>query len=530
MNIKSSEKKEKNEVEYVIEVSAEEFDSAINEVFKKNRNQIAVPGFRKGKAPRKIIERMYGASIFHSDALDNILPDVLDFAFAEADAKHVGYPQVEAVDIKDEGGVDFTIIAALYPEVKLGEYKGLTAQMPAVEVADAEIDDEIEKVRLRNARIEKADRPAKNEDIAIIDFEGFIDGKPFEGGSGKEYELELGSNTFIPGFEEKIVGMAVGDERDLDLVFPDNYEPSLAGKPVEFKVKLNDLKEKILPDIDDEFVKDVSEFDTLDEYRQSIREKFLKEKQANADDLFENSLMEKVITSMEADVPDVMIEEQLDIMMNNFARQVSSYGLDLEVYLQMSNSSPEKLRESMRESSEKQVRTMLALEKIAEIEGVEVSDEEVENEYKEAAERMETEIEKLKESVGEDTIKHDLRFKHAAMIVINSATAEEPSADADAQKQEKPATDAEKSAKPAAKKPAAKKTKPVSTAPDSEAAAQADDSAASAEAPAAKPEKKPAAKKSAPKAGAAEASNENKENAAPAKKPAVKKTTKGEEQ
>ena len=530
MNIKSSEKKEKNEVELVIEVNAEEFDSAINEAFKKSRNQIAVPGFRKGKAPRKIIERMYGASIFHEEAIDNLLPKVLEFVFKESGLNLVGYPRVDDLDIKEGNeGVDITIIAAEYPEVKIGEYKGLSAVMPAVEVPDSDIDNEIEAVRLRNARIEKADRPAMDGDTAVIDFDGFVDGKPFEGGSSVEYELELGSGTFIPGFEEKMLGMTVGEERDLELVFPENYKETLAGKPVTFKVKLNDLKQKILPDLDDEFAKDVSEFDTLDEYKDSVRDKFIKAKQADADVVFENALMEKIIEGMEVDVPDVMVEEQLDNAMNNFAKQVSAYGMDPSMYLQMTNTTPEEFRENMRVSSEKQVRIMLALDKIAELEGIEVGEDDLENEYKEASERLGTEIDKLKESVSEEMITRDIKLRRAAKIVTESATAEEPSeeppagdappeespaedeppveppADDEQEKAEKPAAAAAKTTKPAAKKPAAKKPAAQKAKPESESAkapedaTKADDSQDSAG-----PVKKPAAKKStAPKAGKA---------------------------
>ena len=527
LNIKSTRKNEKNEVEHIIEVSAEEFDSAINEAFKKNRNHISVPGFRKGKAPRKIIERMYGPSIFHEDALENILPQVMSFAFDESETKLVGYPQVEGVDIKEEGGVDITIVASEYPEVKLGDYKGLSAVKPVIEVTDSEIDEEIEIIRLRNARIEKADRPAINGDTAVIDFEGQIDGKAFEGGSGKEYELELGTKTFIPGFEEKILGMAAGEERNLDLVFPDDYNESLAGKAVTFKVKLNDLKEKILPDVDDEFVKDVSEFDTLDEYRESIREKFRKEKQARADTEFENSLMEKIIDSMEADVPEVMVEEQLENAMNNFARQVSAYGMDPGMYLQMTNSSPEEFREGMRVSSEKQVRTMLALEKIAELEGIEVSEEEVENEYKEAAERFSEEIDKLKDSVPEETIKHDIKLRRAAMVVIDSATAEDAPAEDESKNTEGPANVA-KPKKTPAKKPASQKAKPKesSAAPvdasETGDAPEAGDAKAGSKDAAVATAKKPSAKKTKPEAESAKVADAAADEPEQVKKPATK--------
>ena len=475
MIIKSSEKKEKNLVELIIEVSAEEFDTAMNEAFKKNRNQIAVPGFRKGKAPRKIIERMYGASIFHSDALDNVLPTVLSFAVKETELNLVGYPQVTDVNIKEEeGGLDVIISMAEYPEVKLGEYKGLSAIKLAVDVPDSEIDSEIAAVRLRNARMEKTERPAINDDTAIIDFEGFVDGEPFEHGKGEDYELVLGSNTFIPGFESKMHGMTVGEERDIDLVFPENYSEPLAGKPVVFKVKLKELREKILPDLDDEFAKDVSEFDLLEDYKASIREKLLKSKQESVDQIFENTLMDKLIESMEADVPDVMIQEQLENALNNFTQQVSALGMDPGMYLQMTNTTPEEFRENMRVSSEKQVRTVLALEKIAELEGIEVSEEDVENEYKEAAERYGTEAEKLKETVSEDDIRREIKLKRAAKIVTDSAIAEDAPEESEPQEAEEPAADVEKPKKPATRKTTEKKTELATDGADASDVAQSE--------------------------------------------------------
>ena len=471
MNIKSSEKKEKNVVDLIVEVNPEEFDSAIDEAFKKNKNSIAVPGFRKGKAPRKIIERMYGASVFYNDALDVIAPKAIAFVAVESDLKIVGFPQVTDVDIKEEdGGLDLTVSVAVYPEVTLGEYKGLSAVKPAVVVADSEIDSEIAGIRLRNARIEKADRPAINNDTVIIDYEGFLDGVPFDGGKGENHELELGSNTFIPGFEEKIQGMSVGEERDIDLVFPENYTEELAGKPVVFKVKMIEVREKILPDLDDEFAKDVSEFDTLEEYKQSIRDGIIKIRQSDADAAFENALVEKIIDSMEADVPDAMIDEQLQSALNNFVNQTSAYGMDPNMYLQMMNETPDSFRDKMRVSSEKQVRGMLALEKIAELENVSVSEEDIENEYNSLVERYGMELDQVKENMSEDVVVREIKLKHAAKIVTDNATAEEPPEQDEADDSEEPGESgtgeissapvtAEKAKKTAAKKPASQKTK-----------------------------------------------------------------------
>ena len=432
MNYTSCEKKEKSTVEIVIAVDAEELNTAVDGAFRKNRNSISVPGFRRGKAPRKIIEKMYGASIFHGDAVEILAPQVISFAMKESEVKIVSFPQVKDVDFKDGAeGADFTILAAVYPEVTLGEYKGLSAVKPAAEVADSEIDSELAGMQLRNARIEKTERPAINGDTAVIDYEGFVDGEAFEGGKGENYELVLGSNSFIPGFEEKIHGMQTGEERDLDLVFPEQYAEKLAGKPVVFKVKLNELREKILPDLDDEFAKDVSEFDTLDEYKASIREKLLTAKEAEANARFENALMEKLILSFEADIPDAMIEDQLDNAMNNFSSQITAYGMEPSAYLKMMNTTPAAFRENMRGQSENQVKTSLALYKIAELEGIEVSEEDIENEYQDAAEKYGMEVEDLKDRMTSDDVSMDIKLRRAAKIVTDNAIAEEPLPDAD---------------------------------------------------------------------------------------------------
>ena len=454
LKVKTSEKKEKNEVELIIEVAPEEFEAAVNKAFIKNKNRIAVPGFRKGKAPRRIIEKMYGVEIFHSDALDAILPDVLTFAMKNTDLEIVGYPKISDIDIKDNnGGADITMIAAVHPEVTLGKYKGLTAPKPEVDIPAHEIDAEIASMRVRNARIEKADRPAAHGDIAVINFEGFVDNIAFEGGKGENYELELGSGTFIPGFEEKVEGMEIGEERDIDLVFPENYKEDLAGKPVVFKVKLNEVKEKSLPDLDDEFAKDVSEFDTLQEYKDDIKNRLQKTRQQDVDETFENILMEKVVDSMEAEVPEAMIEEQMESSMNNFTRQISTYGMEPEKYMQMMGISPEDFKERMRLTSERQVKVALALEKIAELEGIEIKDSEIEDEYKEASERYGMEIDKLKESVDVEDITRDLKLRAAAKIVIDSATVDNTELDAAEVKAKAKKETGEKKAKKPAGKP-----------------------------------------------------------------------------
>ena len=432
MNLISSEKTEKNEIEIKVEVTPEELETAINKAYLKSRNRINVPGFRKGKAPRKIIEKMYGVAIFINDALDTLLPDVLRFTIKDNDFDIVGYPKISDIDLKDDNKrAEITLIAALRPEVKIGKYKGLTAEKASVEILDSEIDAEIESMRQRNARMESADRAAKNGDIAVIDFEGFKDGVAFEGGKGENYDLELGSGSFIPGFEEKVEGMKPGDEKDIDLVFPENYgKEDLAGKAVVFKVKLNEVKEKQLPELDDEFAKDVSEYDTLDEYKKSIREKIAQRREADVNETFETILMEQVTDSMEVVIPEAMIEEQMERSMDTFTRQISAYGMQPEQYMKMLGITPETFKEKMRGSAEKQVKTALALTKIAELENIEITDDEIEEEYKAAAQQHKVELEKIKSEVIKNDVIHDLKLRKAVKIVIDSAKAEKPKAPA----------------------------------------------------------------------------------------------------
>lgn len=422
MNLLKSEKKEKNEIELIIEVTPEELEASVHKAYVKNRGRIAVPGFRKGKAPRKIIERMYGVEIFLSDALDEILPQVVRFVIDDTDVDTVGRPKISDVDVTDaSAGAKVTLIAALYPEVSIGEYKGLSAPKPETSVSDEEVEKEVEAMRARNARIETVERPAESGDTAVINFEGFLDGVPFEGGKGENYDLELGSGSFIPGFEDKIIGMTIGEERDLDLVFPENYKEDLAGKAVVFKVKVNEIKEKILPELDDEFAKDVSEFDTLDEYRANIRDNILKSRIKEVDETFEGLLMDKLVDILDADVPDAMVDEQQDIATENLQRQISAYGMTIESYIQMLGTTPDQFSERMRESSLKQVKVTLALTKISELEGIEVSDDEVDKEYEEASERFGVKVDELKESVPREGMVRDLKLKKAAQVVKDSA-------------------------------------------------------------------------------------------------------------
>ncbi|MCL2226967.1 MAG: trigger factor [Oscillospiraceae bacterium] len=531
MNIKSCEQKEKSQYQIIVEISPEEFESAVGKAFLKNKKSISVPGFRRGKAPRKIVERMYGATVFHSEALDMLLPDVLEFADKETTVRTVGYPQISDVDIKEgENSVDITVMTAIYPEVKLGEYKGLSAVKPDAEIPESAVDAEIAAARMRGARIEKADRPAVEGDVTVIDYDGYLDGERFEGGKAEGYELELGSKAFIPGFEDKLIGMVPGEERDIDLVFPENYTEHLAGKPVVFKIKLHEIKEKLLPELDDEFAKDVSEFDTLDEYKADIRERLKTARQADADAAFENALLEKVVENLEVDIPDAMIEEQMDMAINNFSQQIQAYGMKPESYLQMMNLTPETFRENIRSNAEKQVRVNLALEKIAEIEAFEVTAEEIEKEYQEASERFGMEIDEIKKNVDEEKVIAEIKTRHAARVITENATAEAPppegEADSGEGKAKKPAS---KSKASSTKKTTAKKAddtdddaaeapkEKAKKAPTKKAAASVDDIAA--EAPKEKTKKSPAKKTVAGDEAAAE-EPKSKPKKAPAKKKA----------
>ncbi|MCL2079266.1 MAG: trigger factor [Oscillospiraceae bacterium] len=449
MNLISSEKKEKNETQLKIEITPEELETAINKTYLKNRKRIGVPGFRKGKAPRKIIEKMYGQAIFMSDALEGLLPEVLEFVDKNSGLNIAGFPTITDIDVKDSTESAFiTLTVTQKPEVTVGKYKGLSAPKPSAEISDSEIMREIDAVRERNARMESVSRPAASGDIAVIDFEGFIDGTPFEGGKGERYSLELGSGSFIPGFEEKVEGMEIGERRDIDLVFPENYQKDLAGKAVVFKVALSDVREKHLPELDDEFAKDVSEFDTLDEYKQSIREKLEKTKQTDIDETFEKLLMEQIVKSTQAEIPQVMIEEEIEKTAKTLSRNISAYGMKTDDYLKMLGITADEFKERMREPSEFKVKSDLALEKIAELEGLKVSDDEIEEEYIKAAKAYNVELDKFKEEVDNDAVVRELKMRAALKLVTDSATVEQADEKSPADK-----------AKPASKKSPAKQGK-----------------------------------------------------------------------
>ncbi len=428
MNVKSCEKKEKSTCGLVVEITPEEFDAAIEQVYRRNRSKISVPGFRKGKAPRKIVENMYGKGVFYEDALENMLPAVVAFANNESGLKTVGNPSVDDVDIADDKTVTITYTIGVYPEITIGEYKGIHAVKPVVEVTESDIDTEVEKERYKNARMETiTDRPVIGGDTVNLDYRGTIDGVAFDGGTAENYELKIGSNSFIPGFEEKMQGMFTGEERDLELTFPADYHAAeLAGKDVIFHVKVNEIKSQVLPEVDDEFVKDVSEFDTVAEYRESLKKDLTMNKEASAQTTFENNVMDKLVESVEGEIPDALIDQYIDNQINNMSASLSQYGMSFEQYLQMMGANAEGFRANMRPNAEKNAKSMLALEKIVELEGIELTPEEIEEGYKELAESYGMELEDIKKQITEDMVSEDLKMRKANRLVMDAAVAEDP--------------------------------------------------------------------------------------------------------
>ncbi len=438
MNVKSCEKKEKSTYGLVVEVTPEEFDGAIEQAYKKNRSRIAVPGFRKGKAPRKIVENMYGASIFYEDAMDDLLPAVFAHGTVESKLKTVGYPTLDNIDIADDKAVTVSFTVAVYPEVTIGEYKSIHAEKPVVKVTDNDIDTEIEKVRYQNARVETiTDRPVINGDTVNLNYAGTLDGVAFEGGTAENYELKIGSNSFIPGFEEKMQGMMTGEERDLDLTFPAEYHAKeLAGKDVVFHVKVNEIKSQVLPEADDEFVKDVSELDTMAEYRDSIKAKVLETKESAAQSEFENNVMDKLVESVQGDIPDALVDQYVENQVQSMRNSLAQYGMELDMYLKMMNTTLDAFTASMRPNAEKNAKSMLALEKIAELENFEITDEDLAAGYKEMAERYSMDEDTIREQVTDDMLTEDLKIRRATRLVMDSAVAEAPAEEEKAEEKE----------------------------------------------------------------------------------------------
>lgn len=478
MKLTKVEKKEKNLVELHITVEADAFEAACEKAYHKNVGTINIQGFRKGHAPRKLIEKMFGTEVFYEDAMNFCFPDAYEAAVTEANLEPIDQPSLTDFDVQ-EGVFTFVAVVPVKPEITVKDYKGLSAERADDAVTDAEVDAELDRLRERNSRQVTVEREAKEGDTVMLDFEGSVDGVPFEGGKGENFALELGSGAFIPGFEDQLIGMKAGEERDVNVTFPAEYgEKSLAGKASVFKCKISEVKEKQKPELDDEFAKDVSEFDTLDALKSDLRTKMEERKKASADNDFQEKLMDMITAEMEGEIPDKMVESQLDNIVNDFGYRLAMQGLELNAYLKMQNMEMTAFRGMFKDQALRQVKTRLALEKIAALENISVSDEELEAEYKRLADENKMEIEKVRQYLPGADLKKDLAVQKAAEVVKNSAKA---------LKAEKKAEPAEKTEE-AEKKPARKKT--------TKKAADADEKNGE--------DKKPAAKKTTNKADKAE--------------------------
>ena len=429
MNVKNVEK-EAVQAKVTVEITRAELEPAINKVYLKVRKDISMPGFRKGKAPRMVIEAAYGKHVFFEDAIEEMFSDIYKECVLSQDIKPVGRPSISKLDINDDDSVTMVIDTDLYPEVTLGQYKGLEVEKAEATVEASEVDAEIDRMANNIARISTVERAAQDGDTAVIDFEGFKDGVAFEGGKGESYELKLGSGSFIPGFEEQVIGMSAGEEKDINVSFPENYHAKeLAGAPVVFKVKVHEVKETVVPEKDDEFVKDVSEFDTMAELRADIEKKILDEKQAGIDRAFENAAIEKAVANMTVEIPDSMVEEELDHELERMDYELRSQGASLEAYAQMMGGNMDNIRNSLRPGALNTVKTNVMLDAVVDAENIEVSDDECEEEYKKLAESYQLEIEKVKEILDMKGMKGDLQVRKAAKLIADAAVAVAPKAE-----------------------------------------------------------------------------------------------------
>ena len=453
MSLKSSNKVDTNVWELEVSVDGDTFKDAVTKAYLKQRKNITIPGFRKGKAPRAFIEKYYGEGVFYEDALEAIYPDAVASAIEEAKLEPVDTPYDLEIPEMGNDGVTMKFKVTVKPEVELGEYKGLKATKKSTKVSADEVKAELARMQEQNSTVSDVDdRAVKKNDIVVIDFEGFVDGKAFEGGKAEKYELTIGSNQFIPGFEDQIIGHKIGDEFDANVKFPEDYQADLASKDAVFKIKLHGIKVKDVPALDDEFAKDVSEFDTLDELKKDIKKQLEKRKNDDAENELHNTLLEEVAKGIKAEIPDAMIEKTIDDDVNEYSYRLQSQGLKLETYLKYTGMDIKGFREGFKERAETQVRLNLALEKIIEKEKIEVTEEDIEAEYKKYADAYNMDIDTIKKAVSAESLKPELASRKAIDLIVDSAVVtEEKAAKKTAEK--KPATK-----KTTAKKPAAKKT------------------------------------------------------------------------
>ena len=439
MTVKSCEKLEKSRVALTIEVGAEEFEAAVNKAYLKMRGKMNIPGFRPGKAPRKMIESMYGAEVFYEEAVNAVLPDAYESAVDEQKLEVVGYPQVEIESVGKEGAV-FKCTVAVYPEVELGQYKGLEAVKAEVKVMAADVNARLKEMADRNSRLVAVERAVKKGDTANIDFEGFDNGVAFEGGKGDAFDLEIGSGSFVPGFEDQLIGMKAGEEKDIDITFPENYTPELAGKAVVFKIKLNGITTPELPELDDEFAKDVSEFDTLDEYKTSLRGDLEKRKKDEAENDFRANILKQAVNNLQAEIPECMILEKVEQIIRDYASNfgMTDRSVPLENLKEMMGLSDEVVENNIRPAAEFQVKTDLLLDKIKDEEKLEVT-EEAFNEYlNKVAEDVKATADQLKNYFGEAFIKAEQLKEMATNLIVDSAKVKAAEAEEKPKKARKP--------------------------------------------------------------------------------------------
>lgn len=420
------EKLEKNMAKLTVEVPAEQFEAALKTSYIKNKNRFNIPGFRKGKAPQAMIEKMYGPGVLYEDAIDEVLNTTYPDSAKESGLEIVSRPEIGIEQVEKGKSLIYTALVAVKPEVTLGEYKGIEVEKARPEVTDADIEAELKKVQEQNSRLLTVeDRPVQDGDQTVIDFEGFVDGEAFEGGKAESYPLTIGSHSFIEGFEEQLIGKSIGEEAEINVTFPENYHAeNLAGKPAVFKVKVLEIKVKELPELNDEFAGEVSEFETLEEYKADIKAKLSETKQAQATTENENNVVAKVVENASMDIPEPMIEQQIRNMIDDYARRMQSQGITLDQYLQFTGTTMEQLQEQMRPQAEKRIRTRLVLEAVAAAENIEISDEAVEDELKKMADSYKMEMDQVKGFMSEDDlkqIKEDLAVQEAVDFLVAEA-------------------------------------------------------------------------------------------------------------
>ena len=427
MNVKSIERNG-NQTTITVEIDKELMESGVQKAYMKARKNIMIPGFRKGKAPRKMIEAMYGAHVFFEDGLEEIFPEVYDFAVVKQDVKAVGRPSLTDMQISDDNVVTIVLTTDVYPEVTLGDYKGIEVEKAEATVAEGQVEAELNRMAQNVASTETVERAAEMGDTANIDFEGFDNGVPFNGGKGEGHDLKLGSNSFVPGFEEQIVGMTAGEEKDIDITFPEDYHADLAGKAVVFHVKLNKVTVTNVPALDDEFAKDVSEFETLEELKADLHAKALEAAQKQIDAAFEQACVDKAAELATVDMPAGLIEMELDNQMERFAYQLQMSGYSMEQYAKMMGGDMSTMRNAFRPAAEKQAKANVTLAKIVEVEGITVSNEDIAAEYEAMAKQYELEVEKIKGMVPVEEVKTSLETRKAVKVIVDNAVPVAPKA------------------------------------------------------------------------------------------------------